>query len=200
MKGGRLKIVNASRYPTEEVERLVRFGLDEIDLKGHRIVAVVKNTKATRGSDAAFSGQAWSYTFPATLYDRYCGRRTCTHHLILVRLGQPQRFPASAFRRYAGVPKDCFIDWREALACVTAHEGMHAQHAYDNGYLQKSGRRKVEVPSSPLPNSRARTTKRYRIVKTRVGVERIEPKCEAFEAYMLRRYRAEAQATTAEGR
>jgi hypothetical protein len=189
MKGGRLKIVNDSRYDTAEVEALVRFGLDEIELTGERIVAAVKNTQGSKRREAgapAYSGTAYSLRggIPSSLYDRYCGRRTTTHHLIVMRLGPPEAFPVGGddFRRYAGVDKGWFHDWREGLVAITAHEGMHAQHVHDGAYRAKSGRRK---PATAHGRPYARGA------RVRVGGERIEAKCEAFEAYMLRRYRAE---------
>lgn len=182
MKGGRLKIVNESSYPTDEVEALVRYGLSEIDLTGHRIVAVVKHTKG-RGR---YSGTAWSLTsgIPSRLYDRYCGQRTHTHHLIVMRIGAPSCFPTNA--SITERPEETFASWQEALIAITAHEGKHAEHDHDGAYVEKSGRRKVK---SSHRLSTGKVVKLPRIVKVRVGGERIEPKCEAFEAYMLRRYR-----------
>lgn len=184
MKGGRLRIVNESSYDTGEVEALVHFGLSEIDLTGDGIVAVVKNTRATkrRGGAPSYSGSAYSLDggIPTSMYDRYCGKRTYTRHLIVMRLGPPEKFPESAFRKYAGVGKDTFWDWQEALVAITAHEGMHAQHAHDGAYRAKSGQRKPAMIDGQVI---------ARGAKVRVGTERIEPKCEAFEAYMLRRWR-----------
>jgi hypothetical protein len=189
MKGGRLKIVNESSYPDDEVEALVRYGLSEIDLTGDGLVAVVKHTKRSRRRSvgrAAYSGTAYSLAWgiPTTLYERYIGRRKA-RHLIIMRVGTPDCFPVSAFRHYAGVKKDEFRTWQEALVCITAHEGMHIQHAHDGVYgdTQKSGRRTLV-----WRNSWGQEIGK-KIVKVRVGSERIEPKCEAFEAYMLRRYR-----------
>lgn len=200
MKGGRLKIVNESSYPTDEVEALVSFGLDEIRLTGDGLVAVVKNTKRSqrrRRGQAAYSGTACSlkWGMPAALHKRYIGRSKA-QHLIIMRIGDANCFPIDAFRHYPGVRKDVFLDWREALVCITAHEGMHVQHAYDGVYETKSGRRTITLPGGQRiqPDGSARAITRKRIVSVRVGTERIEPKCEAFEAYMLRRFRAEPPA------
>jgi hypothetical protein len=168
VKGGRLKIVNVSRYPDEEVEVLVRFGLEEIDLTGERIVAVVKNTaRGPYNRAIPYTGTAYSYFgggIPSSLYDRYAGWRTKTHHLIVMRIGPPEAFPTRSFRRYAGVEKGEMRDWREALVAITAHEGKHAEHVHDGAYFKRGGKR-------------------------RTGTQRIEPKCEAFEAGTLRRFR-----------
>lgn len=192
MKGGRLKIVNESSYPNDEVETLVRFGLSEIDLTGQRIVALVKNTRPSKRrlkGQAAYSGLAYSLSngIPRTLYNRYCGERTHTHHLIIIRVGAPECFPAEAFWRRNGVVTDSYRSWQEALVGVTAHEGKHAEHDHDDAYTEKSGRRKVRVRYR-LPGGEL--VDHSRIVKVRVGAERIEPKCEAFESHMLQRFRA----------
>jgi hypothetical protein len=184
MKGGRLKVVNESSYDGGEVEALVRFGLSEIDLTGDRIVALVKHTRATRRQPIpyAISGVAYSLVvgIPSDMYDRYCGRRTMTDHLIVLRLGLPESFPETSWRTYAGVPQREYRTWREGLVAITAHEGLHAQHSHDGAYRQKSGQRKPAM----IDGQTIRRGGRFR-----VGVERIEPKCEAFEAYMLRRFR-----------
>lgn len=195
MKGGRLKIVNESRYPTEEVEALVRFGLQEIDLTGERCVVAVKNTRPTRrrnGATPAFSGLAQSLDgggIISSMYDRYCGRRSHTHHLLLVRVGTEDVFPVEVSRRYPGVGEIAFRDWREAVVALAAHEGMHAQHTYDRAYRSRSGKRKAAMIEGQVV---------ARAARVRVGVERIEPKCDAHMALILRRYR-EANTIDQEG-
>lgn len=190
MKGGRLKIVNESSYDDGEVEALVRFGLSEIDLTGDRIVAVVKPTGSRPGGRQphAISGHAYSLVggIPSSMYDRYCGRRTITDYLVVLRLGPPEVFPARSWRHYAGVPIREYRDWREGLVAIAAHEGMHSQHSHDGAYRTRSGRRAPAMFTDPETGQQVPYRRGGRV---RVGVERIEPKCEAFENYMLRRYR-----------
>lgn len=183
MKGGRLKVVNETGYDDGEVEALVRFGLSEIDLTGQRIVAVVKYTRDRRG----YSGFYYSLTrgIPTSLYNRYCGKRTYTHHLVLLRIGEPDGFPSRSLRKYPGVKQRLACDWREGLVCIAAHEGKHAEHDHDRAYRQKSGYRQAAT----LMLNDGREVVLRRAGPVRVGVERIEPKCEAWENYMLRRYR-----------
>lgn len=178
MKGGRLRIVNESRYSTAEVEQLVKFGLAEIDVKGYGLVAVVQDTRPTKRREHGardFSGTAWSLYggVPVKMADKYLtGKRDW--YLLFMRLGPPRCFPIEPFTRNGHLHE--FATWQEALVAITAHEGMHAQHYHDRAYRFKSGVRRFQ--GSPNP-----------IQRFRVGSERIEPKCEAFENYMLRLYR-----------
>lgn len=159
MIAGRLKIINESRYPTEEVEPLVRFGLQEIDLKGEKLLVVVSDTRK-----CAFRGWAnRARLFDGSEHVYKLGRRFKADYINHLLLGSPEQFPIRPFERNG--TKHDFQTWQEALVALAAHEGMHAQHYYDSAYEKPEGRR-------------------------RVGVERIEPKCEAFEAYMLRQYRS----------
>jgi hypothetical protein len=144
VKGGRLKVVNESRYPDAEVEALVRFGLDEIDVTGTRLVAVVTNTRRSNcwpSGAVPLSGEA-TYLRHGGLSDdlrsRYLiGRRDS--YLIVVRVGPPDAFPTEHKRD--GVFRE-WRTWQEAVVGVTAHEGMHVQHMYDLAYM---GRRGVEA-------------------------------------------------------
>lgn len=187
MRGGRLTIRNEGRYPTAEVERLVRFGLQEIELTGAGIVAVVKDTRRTLGDWPTYSGTAYRLSggIPCGLYDRHMkGRRV--EHLIVMRLGPPECFPIRPFVRN-GRSFD-YATWQEALVGITAHEGKHAQHHHDGSYRTRSG---IRAPATYLDPQSGRRVPFRRGGRVRIGAERIEPKCEAFELNMTRRFRAE---------
>lgn len=187
VKGGRLRVVNEGRYPTEEVERLVRFGLQDLDVKGDTIVAVVQDTKRSNrwpGGYKPYAGMACGFVggVAVALADRYLpGPRD--YHLIFMRLGPPECFPIEPFERN-GSTFD-YATWQEALVGITAHEGRHVQHFYDGAYRSRSGRR---APATFTAADGRRVPIR-RGGKVRVGVERIEPKCEAHELLILGRFR-----------
>jgi hypothetical protein len=161
VKGGRLKIVNESRYADGEVEALVRFGLQDIDLKGEKLLAVVSNTRTReyRG----WAGTRVMFWRSDSTAGRVAAlvRRHKPGFIIHMMVGPPTKFPIRPYRRNGFVHD--YRTWQEALVGITAHEGMHVQHFYDSAYGH-NGRR-------------------------RTGSRRIEPKCEAFEQFMLRRYR-----------
>lgn len=189
MKGGRLRIINESSYPTEEVEPLVQFGLDEIDVKGYRIVVVVQDTRMTKRREHErrdYSGTAWSLHggIPVTMCDKYL-KSPRDWFLLFVRIGPGACFPIEPYTRN-GVTHD-YESWQEAMVGITAHEGMHAQHSHDRSYRTRSGNR---APATFTDAATGRKVTFRRGGKVRVGGERIEPKCEAFEAYMVRRFRA----------
>lgn len=175
MKGGRLRIINESRYPDEEVRALVRFGLQEIDVTGEGLVAVVKDMRRSR-TGQTLSGTAYSlyWSIPSTLYDKYLtGRRDV--HLIVMRITSPEQFPIKPYRSL-GQTLD-YRSWQEALVGITAHEGCHIQHAHDGSYTERT----LVERRHPIHGTIR--------VKRRIGDQRIEPRCEAFEAGMLRRFR-----------
>ena len=181
MKGGRLRIINQGRYPEEEVRALVGFGLDRIDLKGEGLLVIVKDTRRMRRRTPTYSGQAWSgrYNMPDGL-KKLTTRRE--HFLVVVRIGPPEVFPIKPYTRN-GILHD-YRTWQEALVGITAHEGMHVQHGYDFAYERKSGYRRpatFEFDGKRVPFRQGG--------RVRVGNERIEPKCEAFERGMLERFR-----------
>lgn len=185
MKSGRLRILNDSAYPDDEVQALVRYGLQDVELKGAGLLVIVKDCRREYSGHAA-----WGSWIP----DRARERMTRSERfLIICRIGPENVFPIYAFTRN-GIRRD-YESWDEALVGISAHEGMHVQHGYDGAYGErvKSGRRRVVIPSRPLPDGRAQTIQRVKIVRVRVGSERIEPKCEAFEHSLLQRYREEVK-------
>src|SRR5579883_3484313 len=99
---------NSSRYPSDEVRRLVEFALRNLD---HRKVAVhIKNTTyAFRGF--AYKTVPWQSPFSK--------RKRKPRHLITIGIGKPELFPRT--QRYGrrtsdkGWPLIEYRDWREAL-------------------------------------------------------------------------------------
>jgi hypothetical protein len=177
MKGGRLKIVNESRYPDEEVERLVRFGLDQIDVTGAKLLALVRDHPS--GDYRGWGGDADDFYDQPTVHAH--ARKHRAAYVAVMRVGPPERFPIKPFRRNGNLFD--YRTWQETLVGITAHEGMHVQHAYDGAYRTRSGTRRPTRWSSGA--------------RVRVGAERVEPKCEAFELGTLRRYRSRLRRTPA---
>ena len=187
---GRLKIFNESSYPDDEVNALVRFGLDEIEVTGAGLVAVVRNSRATRrrgGKPVDYAGTAYTLMdgIPTTLYKRYMrGKRDI--YLITLRIGPPDLFPIKPFKRNGTLHE---VDtWQEALVAITAHEGLHIQHAHDGDYQHDgSGKANRVVGYDSFGGKIIRRT------RVRVGTERIEPKAEAYERYMIERFRRRSE-------
>lgn len=188
MKGGRLRIVNESRYPDEEVRRLVEFGMSEIDLRGTGVTVLVKNTKRRKKRRdrrgvvhqhgyVSFGGEFHDFRrgIPVGLTKKMARKDS---YLCVVRVGPPENFPhAKSFRWH----DEGFRSWQEALVGITAHEGLHAQHEYDGGYQERATVKRTYK----LGRGKTQTVEE----KRRIGSQRIEPKAEAFELGMLLRYR-----------
>lgn len=116
---------NTSRYPTEEVRRLLEYAADGFDLR--RVAVHVRN--CGRG---AYAGRAYfsvpyisSAAKPAT-------------RLVVLRIGSPQAFPSSNFIKKLGHPyggkSSPLIEmdnWREGLVALAAHEFCHI-HQFQN--------------------------------------------------------------------
>ena len=137
-------IRNTSRYPDEEVSKLVRFALSEIDARG--VCVNVKNSSATR------RGRAYS-RIPAI-----SNAPADSRYLITIGIGAPERFPfedGSYTRRNGEVVKRCggrwpvetLGDWREALVSVAAHEAKHIEQF-------RKGMRRSEVECHHFSASR----------------------------------------------
>lgn len=187
VKGGRLKIVNESSYPTAEVEALVRFGLQEIDLKGSGLALVVQNTKRSdrrRHGYIEFSGHAWPWIEDE--HRKYVAGRKGRWRVAFVRVSpNPRSFPFEPFKRN-GIVHD-WTSWQEAVVFVTAHEGKHIEHYHQGAYRTKSGHRKAATFTDPRTG---RQIQFRRAAAVRTGSERIEPKCDAHAQLILRRFRA----------
>ena len=108
-----LVVQNWSRYPTDEVERLIRFATVDIDMR--RVCVNVKNSHRY-----AYGGYA--YLGVPTISNAPPG----SEYLVTLRLGAPERFPFTPPRR-RGSPALQLGCWREALVAVAAHEAWHIQ-------------------------------------------------------------------------
>jgi hypothetical protein len=108
-------IKNSSKYPSSEVEDLVKFALKNVPHSDELEVQV-------RNSKHAFYGRIFTSAEDCTCD---CdGQR----FLIVVRIGNAKHFPYLSVypdhkrcQRYAVM----LNNWKEALVKVTAHEGMH---------------------------------------------------------------------------
>jgi hypothetical protein len=120
----RLVIRNTSRYPDDEVKRLVRFGLSKIDTRG--VCVNVKNSSSARRGSAYSRVPSISNAPPSSKY------------LITIGVGPPDKFPFEdgayvkrngehVKRRGGRWPEETLRDWREALVNVAAHEGLHIE-------------------------------------------------------------------------
>jgi hypothetical protein len=108
-------IKNGSKYPSEEVEDLVKFALKNVPFSDELEVHV-------RNSKHAFYGRIF-----ASVEDRTC---ECENQrfLIVVRIGNAKHFPyLSVYPDHKRCQKYAVLlnNWKEALVKVTAHEGMH---------------------------------------------------------------------------
>jgi len=116
-----MRIKNTSRYPDEEVRRLVRFGAGGV--RSARIEVHVKNSKY------AFAGRIYLST--ADLVFSGFGDMTLHHRasqLIVLRIGAPKMFPlAFHYRGLKRAPTYLLCDWKEALVTTAAHEFCHAR-------------------------------------------------------------------------
>lgn len=111
-------IRNTSRYPTDEVRRLVKLATADLDMS--RVCVNVKNRKS-----GAYSGRAY-WSVPSI-----SNAPPSSEHLVTLRLGPPEAFPTRE-HCYPGKdgprwPRRTIADWREALVFIAAHEGLHVE-------------------------------------------------------------------------
>jgi hypothetical protein len=106
-------VQNTSRYPTDEVERLVRFATGDLDMR--RVCVNVKNSHRYAYGGYAYLGVPEISNAP-----------TSSEYLVTLRLGAPDRFPFTPPRRRGSPPLQLGC-WREALVAVAAHEAWHIQ-------------------------------------------------------------------------
>jgi hypothetical protein len=104
---------NTSRYPTDEVRRLVRFATAEVDMR--RVCVNVKNSNVHVCAGWAYDGVPEISNAPASC-----------EYLITVRLGPPDRFPARLPTKKSS-PRIRVGCWREALVAMAAHEAKHIE-------------------------------------------------------------------------
>jgi hypothetical protein len=117
----KLIIKNSSKYPSDQVENLVKFALKNVP-HSEELEVHVKNSKY------AFYGRIF-----ASAEDCTCG---CNgqRFLIVVRIGKTRHFPyLSVYPDHKRCQKYAVLlnDWKEALVKVTAHEGMHLRQWID---------------------------------------------------------------------
>jgi hypothetical protein len=118
-------IRNTSRYPTGEVEHLVRFATGDVDMR--RVCVNVKNSHRYPYGGYAYLGVPKISNAPPS-----------SEYLVTIRLGGLERFPFTPPRR-RGVPPLRLACWREALVAVAAHEAQHIRQ-----YREKLKRSEVE--------------------------------------------------------
>ena len=107
-------IKNPSRYPTVEVEKLVRFASTGLDTS--RVEVHIKNSKKI------FAGRAWHNIGQ----NRIVNTSNHINDLVVVRVGSPDKFPFEfSYPRRKTAPKYTIGNWREAVVSVTAHELYH---------------------------------------------------------------------------
>lgn len=126
---GTLTIRNTSRYPADEVRQLVRFALQDVDVRGVHVN--VKNSSGPRRGRAYDGVPTISNAPPGAEY------------LVTIGIGGPEHFPyedgswtqrnGTPIKRRGGRwPEETLEDWREALVSVAAHEGAHVEQ-FRNG-------------------------------------------------------------------
>ena len=121
-------IRNTSRYPDDEVDRLVQLAAGWLD--GPRICVNVKNLGKGRG---AFRGRAYSGVPKISNAPR---RAT---HLVTIALGPPDSFSQDPWRATARSPEVLLADWRSALVYVAAHEARHVEQ-----FVRKAPRSEID--------------------------------------------------------
>jgi hypothetical protein len=108
-------VKNSSKYPTDQVENLIKFALKNIP-RSDELEIHVKNSKH------AFYGRIFASAENCTCG---CNRQ---RYLIVVRIGKTKHFPyLSVYPDHKRCQKYAVLlnDWKEALVKVTAHEAMH---------------------------------------------------------------------------
>jgi hypothetical protein len=114
-------VKNSSKYPSDQVEDLVKFALKNVP-HSEELEVHVKNSKH------AFYGRIF-----ASAEDYTCGCNS-RRFLIVVRIGKAKHFPyLSVYPDHKRCQKYAVMlnDWKEALVKVTAHEGMHLRQWID---------------------------------------------------------------------
>jgi hypothetical protein len=114
---------NETGYPDDEVERLVRFALDDLELR--RTVKVRVSYTRLSTARKLYGGP---YVYGATGVAGSSG--------MALRIGRPDDFPVPWRDRR---PKQTgtvgiLADWREALVAIAAHEGKHVEGYHRRGW------------------------------------------------------------------
>jgi len=123
----KMRIKNTSRYPTVEVERLVRFAAKGIE--SSRVEVHVKNSKWV------FAGRAWHNIGRSKIINVALD----IDDLVVIRVGSPNNFPIEfSYPRLKTAPRYVIRNWREAIVSLTAHEFYHIRQ-------RRTGKRASEV-------------------------------------------------------
>jgi hypothetical protein len=104
---------NTSRYPTDEIDRLVRFGTSEIDMR--RVCVNVKNSWRYGCGGSAYEGVPEISNAPPK-----------SEYLVTIRLGPPEMFPTTLPSKKRS-PSRVIMCWREAVVAMAAHEAKHIE-------------------------------------------------------------------------
>ncbi len=118
-----MRLKNTSRYPLDEVKRLVEFAMRGINTTG--VAVHVRNNNRS-----AYAGCAYQQV-------PRCSPRAIqatVDYLVTIRIGSVDRFPCSNWieekgHAYGGKrsPRIDHASWQEGLVAVTAHEARHIQ-------------------------------------------------------------------------
>lgn len=105
-----MRVVNKTDHPTEEVRRLVRLGMKELDGLKKTTITVASAPKHSTGY------AQWSPSWH-----------------IHIRLGPAKSFPQPGWIRHRGGELNGdWKDWQEALVALAAHEGRHLDLAFNS--------------------------------------------------------------------
>jgi len=100
-------VTNETDYPTNEVRRLVRFGMKGLKVKGVPVY-IVKSRKHATGL------ATWG-----------------SKPRVIIRIPSADRFPMTGWRRHRSGPwNHDHQDWKEAIVSLSAHEGRHIDLHY----------------------------------------------------------------------
>lgn len=137
MAGIPVKILNLTDRPTDEVRKLLHFGMRGLNHKG-LVVKVVTSRK-----------KAWDGKI-------HCSGYADGRGSILIRLAPDSQFPFQGWRRHRSSPwAHDWTDWREALVALAAHEVRHYNLPWITGWRGKSQQR-IEMACEAFENLRLR--------------------------------------------
>ncbi len=122
-----MRLKNTSRYPTVEVQRLVRLAAKGVD--SSRVEVHVKNSKWI------FAGRAWHNIG----HNSIVSVADDVDDLVVIRVGSPDRFPIEfQYPKLKTAPMYLISNWKEAIITLTAHELYHIKQ-------KRTGKRASEV-------------------------------------------------------
>jgi hypothetical protein len=104
---------NTSRYPSDDVLRLVLFATANVDMR--RVCVNVKNSHRYACGGYAYLGVPEISNAPPS-----------SEFLITIRLGAAQRFPTQLPHTKRSGPRRLSC-WREGLVAIAAHEAKHIE-------------------------------------------------------------------------